>query len=344
MVQFIAIIVEFLDMYHKWKEAFVHCISVTALVITVVTLTSCPYKSVQLTLAPESDIFARARSRLLRADFEEAIADYNEAIASEPSNAWAHLGRGLAKWLHGDDGGARKDINAALRLDPKLGQAYDLRAFMKLDEGDNAGADADYTKAMELDPTLMTADTYTHRGLARLRKEDTKAAEEDFNRALKINPEYAPALALRFGVRIKTKLAQGDLTSLMSTFSIFGDFTKVLMVTGGLGECHGIELNKKYTGRYLRLGLEYCNNNELDKAIALFTKAIELNPDLPEAYNNRGYVYAKKNWYERAMKDYRKALHIDPDFSPTRRNVSELLKHLNSQPEFIRKKQAPILQ
>ena len=279
----------------------------------------------------------------MRYDFEAAIADYNEAIASEPSNARAYLGRGWAKWLHGDDDGARKDINEALRLDPGLGNAYNLRAFIKLNEGDYAGADADYTKAMDLDPTLRTADTYTNRGLARLRKEDTRAAEEDFNRALKINPEYARALALRIAARMmttRTKVARGDFTSL----AFPGEFVQMLMLTGGLGECHGIELNNKYTGRYLQLGLEYCNNNELDKAIALFTKAIELNPDLPEAYNNRGYVYAKRNWNERAMKDYRKALNIDPDFSPTRRNVAELLKQLNSQQEFIKKKQAQLSQ
>jgi Tfp pilus assembly protein PilF len=345
MVQLIAMTSDLLDTDHKWKEVFVQCMFVIALFLTVVFVTSCAYseKSTQPATTPESDILASAKSRLLRHDFETAIADYNEAIASEPSNARAYLGRGWAKWLHGDDDSARKDINEALRLDPGLGNAYNLRAFIRLNEGDYAGADADYTKAMDLDPTLKTADTYTNRGLARLRKEDTRAAEEDCNRALKINPEYARALLLRIAARMmttRTKVARGDFTSLVFP----GEFVQMLMLTGGLGECHGIELNNKYTGRYLQLGLEYCNNNELDKAIVLFTKAIELNPDLPEAYNNRGYVYAKRNWNERAMKDYRKALNIDPDFSPTRRNVAELLKQLNSQQDFIKKKQAQLSQ
>ncbi len=52
---------------------------------------------------------------------------------------------------------------------------------------------------------------------------------------------------------------------------------------------------------------------EYEKAITHYTKAIELKPDEVSAYNGRGTVYVRKGDFDNAMQDYTKALELKPD-------------------------------
>jgi tetratricopeptide (TPR) repeat protein len=92
---------------------------------------------------------------------------------------------------------------------------------------------------------------------------------------------------------------------------------------------------------YFKQGEDYRNNNQYDKALAAYTKAIEVNPQYAEeydkaikdynkamadynkaleieledvyaSYKNRGNVYYNLKEYDKAMADYNKVLEIDP--------------------------------
>ena len=54
-------------------------------------------------------------------------------------------------------------------------------------------------------------------------------------------------------------------------------------------------------------------NNEHDKAIEAYNKAISLNPNLAEAYNNRGAEYNGKGQHDRAIEDFNKAIALNPN-------------------------------
>jgi len=60
-------------------------------------------------------------------------------------------------------------------------------------------------------------------------------------------------------------------------------------------------------------GYNYAINNEYDKAIEAYTKAIALDPNYAAAYNNRGSAYDDKGQYDRAIEDYNKAIALDPN-------------------------------
>ncbi len=64
---------------------------------------------------------ALARGNLLldRNRFDEAIADFDRAIALDPKSVWAIADRGIAKVHKQDFASADKDIAAAAALDPK---------------------------------------------------------------------------------------------------------------------------------------------------------------------------------------------------------------------------------
>lgn len=61
-------------------------------------------------------------------------------------------------------------------------------------------------------------------------------------------------------------------------------------------------------------------NQEYDKAIEAYTKAIALNPNYAKAYNNRGLVYDKKGQYDRAIEDFNRAIALNPNYAEAYNN------------------------
>jgi len=64
---------------------------------------------------------------------------------------------------------------------------------------------------------------------------------------------------------------------------------------------------------YNEIADEYFFQNDYNKAIKYYTKAIELDPDNAEYYNNRGASYNWINEYEKAVADHSKAIELEPD-------------------------------
>ena len=63
---------------------------------------------------------------------------------------------------------------------------------------------------------------------------------------------------------------------------------------------------------YIERGRNYIQQDDNDRAIADFTKAIELDPEGANAYNHRGVAYASKLDFDRAIADFDKAIQFDP--------------------------------
>ena len=54
-------------------------------------------------------------------------------------------------------------------------------------------------------------------------------------------------------------------------------------------------------------------DNDYEKAIDLYTKAIEIHPDAI-LYSNRSFAYLRREWYGYALIDAKKALEYDPRY------------------------------
>lgn len=61
--------------------------------------------------------------------WEQAIAEYNEALRLDPQHARAYNKRGIAYDGPGEHQRAIEDYNEAIRLDPQDAQAYAVRAL-----------------------------------------------------------------------------------------------------------------------------------------------------------------------------------------------------------------------
>jgi tetratricopeptide (TPR) repeat protein len=87
-----------------------------------------------------------------KGEYDNAIADYTEAMCLDPKYALAYRSRGLAHFKKGEYDNAIADYTEAIRLDPKDAQAYCCRGLAHAEKGEHDKAIADYTEANRLDP------------------------------------------------------------------------------------------------------------------------------------------------------------------------------------------------
>ena len=73
-----------------------------------------------LRLNPRDEVlqYNRGNAHYCKADYDRAIADYSEAVRLDPKNAWAFGNRGKAYALNGDHARAVADFSRVLQLDP----------------------------------------------------------------------------------------------------------------------------------------------------------------------------------------------------------------------------------
>ncbi len=77
-----------------------------------------------------------------------------------------------------------------------------------------------------------------------------------------------------------------------------------------------IESNPNDATAYTNRGVAYGRKGAFDRAIADFTKAIALDPNDATAYTSRGSAYYEKAEFDRAVADFNKAIEINPKFAP----------------------------
>ena len=88
---------------------------------------------------------------LNRGEYDEAIAEFDLAIAADPAAAMAYADRGLAHLWKDDSTRAQDDFEAALRLAPNSAVALRGRGVLEYLSGDCPSARADLTRSLELD-------------------------------------------------------------------------------------------------------------------------------------------------------------------------------------------------
>lgn len=75
---------------------------------------------------------------------------------------------------------------------------------------------------------------------------------------------------------------------------------------------------------------------EYEKAIGHYTKAIRLKPDLVEAYNNRGVAYGYKGKFDQAIQDFNKAIDLNPQHATVYNNRGNAYKVKDDVDQAIR--------
>ena len=150
----------------------------------------------EIITSPIFDLDAKALAYRYRGDahtdagaFQQAIADFSEAIRLRPDNAPALAGRARAEFSIGDFAGAVADYSDAIRLSPANANLHIARGHVYLALENLDASIRDLTEAIRLDPKSPSA--FNNRGLALRKKGDIGGALQDYGTAIAIDPVYA---------------------------------------------------------------------------------------------------------------------------------------------------------
>lgn len=223
--------------------------------------------------------------------YEEAIADYDKALALDPKDAATRYTRGTMNFYRKDYDGAIADFNAALSLDRKMVSAYIARGISKRRKGYPEQAIADYKEALSFDS--QSAWAYMCLGCAKVDLKRYEEAFADYDRALELNPKYAAVYYYRGNAKQELKRYEEAIA----------DYDKA------------IELDPKYALAYFSRSVAKSRLKRYEEAIADYNKVIELDPQEAAAYNNRGYTKYHLRRYKEALSDCNQALALAPKYA-----------------------------
>jgi regulator of sirC expression with transglutaminase-like and TPR domain len=221
-----------------------------------------------------------------KGDYDNAIANYTQALAISPDYANALYQRGNALYLKGDDDSAIANFSRALELNPDDIEALFLRGTVWYMKGDYDNAIGDLSDVLELHP--QHAEALYLRGSSWYLSGYYDMALADFSGALELNTELAEVY--------------NDIAWLFATCPVdrYRDGEKAVMFVQ-----KALELQPDSRQYYLdTLAAAYAETGDFQKAVVIQEEAIallqaEFSPEELFKYMQRLEQYkVKKPWRE----------------------------------------------
>jgi tetratricopeptide (TPR) repeat protein/S1-C subfamily serine protease len=275
---------------------------------------------------PEAYVYVnRGVAKVGLGNNQDAIIDFDRAIAINPKLARAYKNRGAAKLGLGNNQDAIIDFDRAIAINPKLARAYNNRGAAKLGLGNNQDAIIDFDRAIAINPELALA--YYNRGTAKLGLGNNQDAIIDFDRAITLNPKYAEAYYNR-------GIAKNDLGNKQNAII---DFDRAIAINPELALAYNnrgsvkndlgnkqdaiidfdraIAINPELALAYYNRGVAKLGLGNSQGAIVDFDRAITINSKFVEAYNNRGSVKSMLGNNQDAIVDFDRAIALNPKYA-----------------------------
>jgi tetratricopeptide (TPR) repeat protein len=157
-------------------------------------------------------LLKRAHAKYKLLDYKGAIADYDQAIATNQGNFEAFYCRANLKSDLKDEKGALADYDKAVELAPENAKVYYNRGTHFFEFAQYEKAVADYSKALELDPQMMQA--FHNRGAIFEELQEFQKAIDDYSEAIELEKaNNDPMLVESLKFRGISKLSINDETA-----------------------------------------------------------------------------------------------------------------------------------
>lgn len=220
--------------------------------------------------------------------YEQAIADFTQAIELDANFAAAYSNRCLVYIQLGDYAKAADNCTAALQRNPDNTEAYLNRGLAYYRLGKYQSAISEYTQVIKRNSNDFRA--YYNRGLARFELKDYAKAIADYNQALHSNHQPSkPLLADVYNDRGLAQLMLENVPEAITDFSL------------------AINLDSANHRAFYNRACACHRNNDYIGAIRDFTLALQLDPNHAEAYVNRGLIHHELGLQQAALSDLKTA-------------------------------------
>jgi tetratricopeptide (TPR) repeat protein len=288
--------------------------------------------------------------------FDEALAQYDIALAADPNNDGYWYSKGTAFQAKGDVANAIKCYDKAISIAPNNKQYKDTRvqalgaqsapimdqAVAKHQAGDLPAAIALYKQALAIDPN--NAHGWTNLGGAQQASEDFNAAKASYAQAYKLDPK-GEVDNLYFMGLLDENANQGARA--------VDDYTKYLQQAPK--GTYAVQAQQRYSTLKLDPGkvqkivtqaeskksadaqnaydeaVKLQTANKFDEAIASYKKAIAVSPNEASYYYGMGTAYQAKGDFDGALENYKKAAAMNPK-EPAYKSVIKQVLQAKAQP------------
>jgi tetratricopeptide (TPR) repeat protein len=223
-----------------------------------------------------------------KGDFDQAIADFDQAILLDPNNARAYNNRGNSWDDKGDHERALADYDEAIGIDPNnAAEFFYNRAITWWRKGALDRAIPDFDQAVR--SSFANANFYSDRGLVWFDKGQYDRAIADFDRAIKLEPNFADS----YYNRGRAWIGKGDFDRAIA------DYTQAID--------HRPNDARAYSDR----GWTYHLMGRERDAVIDINQAIALDQNDVTALIRRAQVYEKLGERDKSIADFKAAADLD---------------------------------
>jgi tetratricopeptide (TPR) repeat protein len=281
-------------------------------------------------------LFKRPGYYYLQGNYERAVQYYTQDIERDPQNASHYLARAACYLNILQKERAVPDVERALKLNPNSALALQLRGEMyAMDKDFDAALDL-FARAQAINPHWAVP--YFDRGSVLLDKKEFQSALTELDKAISLSPQMWLFYLVRSIVHFRLgnlELAHNDqdqAVRLSEKEALVMAELNTIVYEGCLDwaeDYYARVLSKQPRSGYAYHGrADACRvNNEHEKAIMDYTRAIELMPGEPRLYLGRGKSYSALKETEKAMSDFHQAAAV-ADKLHLKRQAEELLKNI----------------
>jgi len=255
------------------------------------------------------------------ARYQEALQQYDAAIALAPEYARAHLNRGNALLALGDLPRAVDAYRTAIVNDPRYAAAhFNLgNAYTRL--GRQGDALTAFRNALELDPRFVDAEVALGGTFDELGQPEQALAA--YERALAIESDYVEVHYNVGALNLRLGRAADAANSLRRAVALRPDFAEAhcdlgiaLTALGARTEAAAslrlaLAAPSGSAATFNKLGLAFGRLGQVSDAIGCFRRAIAMDPRFADAYNNLGNALKETGRYQEARSVFDDAIAID---------------------------------